>query len=241
MSRRADAFCPVNTEAGSPGREDLPPAITVKLDPRLQVTTAELREQLAQKLAAGMNATYEGYNAAAKLHTELADRAEKLSSVPDAQKQAQTAAAAARELKDYAGLGPLNRDLTRLLIAVDQADTLLAQSLLENFTSMCTETKDAVGKLTTCGWAWRSRRAVWRRSNWLGDGAGGGDGIRIAGSKNYRRDAEAQESNEQDFESAEVAEVYALRSGLGSHGRLVGNLSYFAGIFTAWRHRLASF
>ena len=54
--------------------------ITVKLDPRLTYSTQELQRQLdlAQKLAAGMNATYEGYNQAAQLRKEVADRIDQL-------------------------------------------------------------------------------------------------------------------------------------------------------------------
>ena len=48
--------------------------LTVKLDPRLNVSTEDLRQQLnlAQKIAVGMSATYEGYDQAAKLRVELA-------------------------------------------------------------------------------------------------------------------------------------------------------------------------
>ncbi len=68
--------------------------ITLKLDPRLQVSTQELQRQLdlAQELAAGMKATYEGYNQAAKLHSELADR---LAALKQPGKSRETLAAAA--------------------------------------------------------------------------------------------------------------------------------------------------
>ena len=98
--------------------------ITVKLDPRLNVSTQDLKKQfdLAQKLAAGMAATYEAYNQAA------------------AAKDAK-----AQELADGpAGLGPMNRELTRLMIAVGQSDTEPASSVIEAFTALCQESQSAL-------------------------------------------------------------------------------------------------
>jgi len=40
-----------------------------------------------------------------------------------------------------AGLGPMNRDLTRLMIAVDQSDTPPAGQIIETFTGMCQDTR----------------------------------------------------------------------------------------------------
>jgi len=42
----------------------------------------------------------------------------------------------------------MNRDLTRLLIAVDQSDSEPASSLIENFAGMCQETRDALSRWT---------------------------------------------------------------------------------------------
>jgi hypothetical protein len=129
--------------------------ITVKLDPRLQVSTQELQRQLdlAQELAAGMKATYEGYNQAAKLHSELADR---LAALKQPGKSRETLAAAAAldgkalGLTDAAGppagLGPMNRDLTRLMIAVDQSDTPPASQIIETFAGMCQDTRAVLAR-----------------------------------------------------------------------------------------------
>jgi photosystem II stability/assembly factor-like uncharacterized protein len=129
--------------------------ITVKLDPRLQVSAQELQRQLdlAQKLATGMKATYEGYNQAARLHTELTDR---LATLKQSGKSPETLAAAqALDLKALgltdaagppAGLGPMNRDLTRLMIAVDQSDTPPASQIIETFTGMCQDTRAALAR-----------------------------------------------------------------------------------------------
>jgi hypothetical protein len=131
------------------GGQEFRQPIVVKLDPRLKVTTAELRQQLelAQKIAANMGATYQGYNQAAQLQSELADRVaqlEKAGNSADALAAAKAAQEKSRGLTDAAGppagLGPMNRDLTRLLIAVDQSDTPPASALLETFAGMCEDT-----------------------------------------------------------------------------------------------------
>jgi hypothetical protein len=115
----------------------------VKIDPRLKVTMADLREQLelGRRLAANMSATYEGYNQAAQVLADLTDRAAKAANVP----AVQAALDKAKGVTDaVGGLGPMNRDLTRLLIAVDQADTAPAAALLETYAGMCLETKEAL-------------------------------------------------------------------------------------------------
>jgi hypothetical protein len=135
------------------GGQEYRQQITVKLDPRLKVSTQELQRQLdlAQKIAASMGATYEGYNQAAQLRTELGDRLASLKQAgksPDALAAAQALDGKAQGLTDAAGppagLGPMNRDLTRLLIAVDQSDTPPASEIIETFTGMCQETHAAL-------------------------------------------------------------------------------------------------
>jgi hypothetical protein len=129
--------------------------ITVKLDPRLQVSQAELERQLdlARKIAAGMNATYVGYNQAAKLRAELTERLAALKQSgksPDALAAAQALEGKAQGMTDAAGppagLGPINRDLTRLLIAVDQSDTPPASQVMEAFALMCQDTVAALAR-----------------------------------------------------------------------------------------------
>jgi len=126
--------------------------IAVKLDPRLDVSTKELETQLqlAQKIAVSMGATYQGYNQAAKLHAELAAR---IATLTESGKSAETLAAAqaldvkVQGLTDApAALGPMNRDLTRLMIAVGQSDTPPASSLVESFAGMCQESHAALAR-----------------------------------------------------------------------------------------------
>jgi len=127
--------------------------ITVKLDPRLSYSNQELQQQLdlARKIAADMKATYEGYNQASQLHSELADRQARLKeSGNEAGSAAEAAAAKARGFTDAAGppqgFGPLNRDLTRMMIAVDQSDSPPASEVVEAFRLICQEVRDALAR-----------------------------------------------------------------------------------------------
>jgi photosystem II stability/assembly factor-like uncharacterized protein len=126
--------------------------LTVKLDPRLNVSTEDLQRQLdlSQKLAASMSATYQGYNQVAKLRTDLAAVLKQAEKSPEVLTAAETLDVKARGLTDAAGpppgLGPINRDLTRLLIAVDQSDTAPGSELIETFAGMCQDVRAAVGR-----------------------------------------------------------------------------------------------
>lgn len=136
------------TAAGQTHRQP----ITVKLDPRLSYTAQELQRQLdlAQKIAAGMKASYEGYNQAAQLLKELDDRATKLKASgksADAEASAEAAETKARGLADPpGGFGPLNRDLTRLMIAVDQSDSPPASEVVEAYVQMCQQAREIVSR-----------------------------------------------------------------------------------------------
>ncbi|HUK16381.1 MAG TPA: hypothetical protein VLW65_08200 [Bryobacteraceae bacterium] len=129
--------------------ETLRQPITVRLDPRLSWSTAELQKQLelAERIGAGMNATYNGYGQVTELRSALAARkgstksADTLASMDALDKKAEA-------LTDAAGpppaFGPLNRDLTRLMIAVDQSDSPPASEVAEAFIAMCQDLKSAV-------------------------------------------------------------------------------------------------
>ena len=89
-----------------------------------------------------MSATYEGYNQAAQLHAELAARIATLTQTgksPETLAAAQALDVKAQGLTDAAGPPPaarwvpMNRDLTRLMIAVDQSDTRAGQSSGRDF------------------------------------------------------------------------------------------------------------
>ena len=102
-----------------------------------------------------MGETYQGYNQAAQLRTGLASR---VASLKQQGKSAETVAAAetldgkvqalANAAGPPAGLGPINRDFTRLMIVVGQSDTPPAAMLVEAFDSMCKDTKAALARWT---------------------------------------------------------------------------------------------
>jgi hypothetical protein len=71
-----------------------------------------------------MNLTYDTYNQAALLKAE-----------------AFTDAAG-----PPAGFGPMNRDFTRMLIAVDQSDSPPASEIVEAFTGMCQDLNAAIAR-----------------------------------------------------------------------------------------------
>jgi photosystem II stability/assembly factor-like uncharacterized protein len=120
-------------------------SIAVQLDPRLSYTSQELQRQLdlAQRVAAGMGATYHAYNHAAQLHAELANRLASLKETDalDAAKELDTKV---QGFTDSAG--PMNRDLTRMMIAVDQSDSPPASQVVEVAVGMCQDAKSALAR-----------------------------------------------------------------------------------------------
>ena len=140
---RADGGAGAIRDPAHRGRQDSAPPITVKLDPRLHYSPQELQRQLdlSQKIATGMSATYDGYNHVVQLRKELADWTE-------AQAAAKTLDTKAQALTDEAGppagFGPLNRDLTRLMIAVNQSDSPPASELTNAFAGMCQDVNAAL-------------------------------------------------------------------------------------------------
>ena len=116
--------------------------ILVKLDPRLHYSSQELQRQLdlLKKIAAGMSATYESYNHVVQLRKELADwRETQAAKTLDTKAQALT-----DDAGPPAGFGPLNRDLTRLMIAVNQSDSPPASELTNAFVGMCQDVNAAL-------------------------------------------------------------------------------------------------
>ena len=118
------------------GGETFKQPITVRLDPRLHESVEKLRAQLelGQELAADMDLTYDAYEqiAAARKGMTDADLNKKLEELADG--------------NSPSGIGPIHRDVTRLLIAVDQSDTPPASELVEAFEGLCQETKATLAK-----------------------------------------------------------------------------------------------
>ncbi len=148
--------------------------LTVKLDPRLTYTNAQLQAQLdlGQELAGQMHATYTGYNQATQLHDELTSRIDELkqsgksagalSAAEDLDKQVESLTDAAGP---PAGMGPTNRDLTRMLIAIDQSDSPPASEVSEAAHGICEESRDAVER-------WNKLRPDIEKLNGMLTGAG---------------------------------------------------------------------
>jgi hypothetical protein len=101
--------------------------LTVEMDPRVPVSQADLVAQrdLALEIARGMKSSFDSYQQMAALHKALADTEKSL--------QDAKAKKAAKELskqiealetgtKADPGVGPVNRDLGRLLFSVENAD-----------------------------------------------------------------------------------------------------------------------
>ena len=130
-------------------RSDAPAADHGKARPAPESdSTQELQHQLelAQKIAALMNTTYDNYTDAAKMLSEVEQRVAALKQ-EDAATAAKAVQAKVQALTDPAGgFGPMNRDLTRLMIAVDQSDTAPASEIVETFMGMCQEAHDVLAR-----------------------------------------------------------------------------------------------
>jgi hypothetical protein len=142
------------TVGGTTYREPL----TVKPDPRVRVSQAELDEQsrMARAIASGLTASYDGYVQAASVRKAVADRRKALP--PNA-----SAAGAAKALDDQVaaiqdgtaaapGFGLVNRDLARYLTMLESGDGRPAETLKAVTAGAC----DALAKTID---AWRTVNA----------------------------------------------------------------------------------
>jgi photosystem II stability/assembly factor-like uncharacterized protein len=98
--------------------------LTVKLDPRVHAPEEDLEVQVAQArhIASGMNASYDEYKKLEALAEALEERKKKEKTeaeTTDLDKQIKAVAEGTHELP---GLGPVNRDLGRLLFGIESAD-----------------------------------------------------------------------------------------------------------------------
>jgi len=94
--------------------------LTVKLDPRVHASNHDLETQLAQarRLASGMNVSYDEYRKLDALTKAL----EKKNAKPDTADLDKQIKAVAEGTHELPGLGPVNRDLGRLLFGIESAD-----------------------------------------------------------------------------------------------------------------------
>jgi hypothetical protein len=105
--------------------------LLVKLDPRVPSSEADLADQLAiaQQVTKAMSASYNQFKEVARFRAALADskkawqsgadREPVKSAINDFEKKLD---AIDKGTRTAPGLGPINRDLTRLIVAVDSAD-----------------------------------------------------------------------------------------------------------------------
>jgi len=118
--------------------------LTVTLDPRVHVSQAGLEQQLdaGRKIVAGLQASTDAFNAATALRTAVDDREKALSAnasakdAADAVKDLGEKIAAVQEGNFAApGVGPVNRDLARILFMIqvgDGAPSDSAQAAMED-------------------------------------------------------------------------------------------------------------
>ena len=101
--------------------------LTVEMDPRVHTPQQDLIQQrdVALQIAAGMKASYDSYHQMAALRKSVAERMKSLhdpaakSSANDLQKKID---ALETGTKKDPGVGPVNRDLARLIFSVENAD-----------------------------------------------------------------------------------------------------------------------
>ena len=119
------------------GGETLRQTLSVELDPRIHASQADLVEQrdLALQVSRGMKASYDAFHQAESLRAALSERQKSLTS-SEAQKVKEAADALAKKLdaaqkgtRAAPGLGPVNRDLARLIFSLESADMRPADTL----------------------------------------------------------------------------------------------------------------
>ncbi len=111
--------------------------LTITLDPRVHVTQAELDQQLdaSKKVTSGLKASSDAYNAAAVLRVAIADREKALVANASAKGAADAVTDLDKKIADVQegnplapGVGPVNRDLARILYMIQVGDAAPSES-----------------------------------------------------------------------------------------------------------------
>jgi photosystem II stability/assembly factor-like uncharacterized protein len=111
--------------------------LTITLDPRVHVTQAELDQQLdaSKKVISGLKASSDAYNAAAVLRVAIADREKALAANASAKDAADAVTDLDKKIADVQegnplapGVGPVNRDLARILFMIQVGDAAPSDS-----------------------------------------------------------------------------------------------------------------
>ncbi|MGE5205862.1 MAG: hypothetical protein ACM3PW_09615, partial [Chlamydiota bacterium] len=126
-------------------------SLSVGLDPRVQVSQADLQAQLAleQKLVQAMDASDEAWQQVHAARTALAGDQKNLTAkdATDAAKKSDDSLAALEDgTPQKPGFGPLNRDLGRLLTMAGTADARPAQTLYTAAQEECTSLNQALAR-----------------------------------------------------------------------------------------------
>jgi hypothetical protein len=125
-----------------------PPALPVKLDPRVQASEADLREQLDldQKIGRGMATSFEGYYQVADLRAALTDRKKTVTVKTAAEPLEKNIDAIDQGKRTSPGFGPVNRDLTRLATSVQSGDTRPSEPVRTAVEEKCRALSDDLAK-----------------------------------------------------------------------------------------------
>jgi len=126
------------------GGQTVQQQVTVTLDPRVHATQADLEAQLAvaRRLLSGIKLSYDEYQAQAVLASAL-EEAKKGKTIDTAELEKKIKAVTEGS-KTAPGLGPVNRDLTRLLDSVEAADQHPTEPQIQAVNQVC----DALVKVT---------------------------------------------------------------------------------------------
>ena len=122
--------------------------LTVRLDPRVHASQQDLEAQAAQarRIAAGMNvsfAEYEKVDALTKVFDERQKNAKPEADTGDFEKQIK---AIVEGTHDNPGLGPVNRDLGRLLFGIESADQRPSAPQLQAVEEQCSALEKVLGQ-----------------------------------------------------------------------------------------------
>jgi hypothetical protein len=140
------------------GGQTVQQQVTVTLDPRVHATQADLEAQLAvaRRLLSGIKLSYDEYQAQAALASAL-DEAKKGKTIDTAELEKKIKAVTEGS-RTAPGLGPVNRDLTRLLDSVEAADQHPTEPQIQAVNQVC----DALVKVTAL---WKSLNEDLQKQN----------------------------------------------------------------------------
>ena len=145
--------------------------LTVTLDPRVHIALVDLADQLGaeRNISAQMSATYDAFNQIEALRSAIADRVKSLDDKPEAKDVVdslktldEAAHKTATGTPDEFGIGPLNRELSRLATMIESGDSRASDPLRSGVDLSC---KRLVSRLAE--WRDLNQQKVPRTNNLL--------------------------------------------------------------------------